>query len=137
VGMGYKIRAWLGRFMYGRYGPDALNRALSICAMILCVVSMFVRWPALSGLVMALMAVTIVRALSRNRERRMAENRAYLRLQGKATQAIGIARTRFSQRGTHKYYRCPACKQTVRVPKGKGRIVIFCPKCQAQFERKT
>jgi len=38
---------------------------------------------------------------------------------------------------THKYFSCPKCKQKLRLPRGKGKISISCPKCQTQFIRKT
>ena len=34
-------------------------------------------------------------------------------------------------------YRCPSCGQKVRVPRGKGRISIHCPKCQRDFIKRT
>ncbi len=37
----------------------------------------------------------------------------------------------------YKYFNCPNCNQKVRVPKGKGKIEITCPKCRTSFIRKT
>ncbi len=37
----------------------------------------------------------------------------------------------------HKYFRCPSCQQLVRVPKGRGKITITCPKCKKEFDRKS
>jgi len=38
---------------------------------------------------------------------------------------------------THRYYRCPGCRQRLRVPRGRGNIVITCPKCHREFTKRT
>jgi len=38
---------------------------------------------------------------------------------------------------SHRYYSCPRCRQPVRVPRGKGKISITCPKCSEKFIKKT
>jgi uncharacterized paraquat-inducible protein A len=37
----------------------------------------------------------------------------------------------------YKIFRCPHCKQKVRVPRGRGKISIHCPKCNTEFIRKS
>lgn len=37
----------------------------------------------------------------------------------------------------HRYFACPKCGQTVRVPKGAGKIRVTCPKCGEKFEKKA
>lgn len=32
------------------------------------------------------------------------------------------------------YYYCPSCKQQVRVPAGKGKVRVTCPRCGEKFE---
>lgn len=46
-------------------------------------------------------------------------------------------RERLKQRKTHRFFKCPECGVTVRVPKGKGKIKITCPKCKNAFVRNT
>ncbi len=124
-----KIRQWLRWFMAGRYGTDKLNIALLVTALILTVLSLFVRLPVLNLLLVvasyALTAYAIFRCFSRNTYKRYEENRKYLRL---------VERLKDRQ---HKYFDCPRCRQPVRVPRGKGKIAITCPKCKEKFIRKS
>ena len=36
-----------------------------------------------------------------------------------------------------KIFRCPKCHQMIRVPKGRGKIAIRCPKCKFEFIRRS
>ena len=113
-------------FMYGRYGTDKLNFLLLTVGLILSVLSSFV--PVLSFLVLfsyALMIWCIFRMFSRNIAARQREAAAYTRL------------TKFFTDRQNRYYACPSCGQNVRVPRGKGRISIKCPRCGQRFEKKT
>jgi len=75
--------------------------------------------------------------LSRNIKRRRAENDRFLRywwpVRTKASRSLSLAR----QRKTHKFFKCPGCGNTLRVPRGKGKLQITCPKCGERFSRKT
>ena len=123
------IRSGFRGFMQGRYGTDKLNMTLLGVGCGIVLVSMFfgnsVLKLILTLLAYALMVISIFRSFSRNTYQRYQENRRYLMLLN-----------RFKDR-THRYYRCPKCKQPVRVPKGKGKIAITCPKCQERFIKKT
>ena len=126
--LGYKIRSGLQRFMMGRYGTDKLNSLLLWVAVILVFLSIFLPgWPNLICVLLSygLMGIVIFRILSRNTYKRHRENRKYLNF---------LERLKDRE---HKYYTCPKCKQTVRVPKGKGKIAISCPKCREKFIKKT
>lgn len=131
------MRAWLERLMYGRYGQDNLNRFLSIVALVLCFLSLFVQWQALYWITLVILGVTLFRMFSRNGAARSKENLAFLRIQTKVLLPFRRAKKHFTQRKTHRFFFCPNCKQEVRVPKGKGNITITCPKCQTKFEKKT
>ena len=124
-----KFRQWLRWFMAGRYGTDKLNIALLVAALVLCVLPIFIRLPLLN-LILALgsyglTGYAIFRCFSRNTYTRYEENRRYLRF---------VERIKDRQ---HKYFNCPRCRQSVRVPRGKGKIAITCPKCKERFIRKS
>ena len=125
-----KIRMWLQRFMTGRYGNDKLNMTILGVGVALCILSLFFSWVPLVSLIMTtlsygLMIWAIFRSLSRNTYKRYRENRRYLML---------LERIKDRQ---NRYYDCPKCRQPVRVPRGKGKIAITCPKCKERFIRKT
>ena len=117
------------RFMMGRYGHDRLNVALLVLGVVLSIVSMFIR-NKLVLLILnlgsyALLFVALFRCFSRSTYKRYNENRRFL-----------LMIDRIKDRA-HRYYICPKCRQTVRVPRGKGRIAITCPRCREKFVKKT
>ena len=127
--VGFKLKMGLQRFMMGRYGTDKLNSLLLWIAVIFVLLSVFLQNSVLNLVAVltayGLMGVVIFRSLSRNTYRRHRENRRYLNL---------LERLKDRE---HKYFACPKCKQSVRVPKGKGKIAITCPKCREKFVKKT
>ena len=127
--LGTKLGAGLRNFMVGRYGNDKLNNAILGLGVVLCLVSMFIPSAAVK-LVLTLLSFGLLfwanfRTFSRNTYKRYQENRRYLRI---------LEQLRDKD---HRYFDCPRCHQTVRVPKGKGKIAITCPKCAERFVKKT
>ena len=130
------IRQWLTRFMTGRYGMDQLNTAMMVLYIILYVIYLFTRWMILDFIVLVLLFVTIFRMLSRNLERRRAENTRFLQLVRPALRKFKSCRSRMQDK-EHRYFKCPNCGQPMRVPKGLGKIQITCRACASQFETKS
>ena len=125
----FKLFAGFRRFMAGRYGTDKLNMTILVTALVVCIISGFLRFPlvnlVLTAVSYGLMIWAICRSLSRDTYKRYQENRKYL-------QFLDRIRDR-----DHRYYCCPRCHQSVRVPKGKGKIAITCPRCKEKFIKKT
>ncbi len=113
------------RFMYGRYGPDQLNNVMLILGVALAVIGMLFSLPLLTVLSYVPLGFCLYRMFSRNANRRRLENQRFMQL-------LNRLRDRESR-----YYSCPRCHQTVRVPRGRGKINIHCPKCGNQFIKKT
>ena len=124
-----KFKQAIRRFMTGRYGTDKLTTWSLVTALILNLVSMFIHfWIAnlvLTVCSYSLMVWAIFRTFSRNTYKRYRENRRFLMM---------LDRVKDRQ---HRYYDCPKCRQLVRVPRGKGKILITCPKCKEKFQKKT
>ena len=127
--LGTNAAASLRRFMQGRYGTDKLNTLILGASFAAALLSLFIHMPAINLLLTlfcyGMMFWAFFRMLSRNTYKRYQENRKYL-----------LLLQRFKDR-EHRYYDCPKCHQQVRVPKGKGKISITCPKCREKFIRKT
>lgn len=129
------MRAWLQRFMSGRYGSDAFGNFLCVVSLICLVLGLFVGIFYYIGL--ALLIYTYFRMLSRNVSKRYAENQMFLQKSAGVRAMFARFKQRFALRKTYRYFSCPRCKQQIRVPKGRGRISITCPKCGTQFIKKT
>ncbi|MGI6013669.1 MAG: hypothetical protein ACOX7K_05235 [Oscillospiraceae bacterium] len=131
------MRYRLMRFMAGRNGLDSLNRFLLGVCIVVVLFNLFLRSAVFSILGYLLLILVYFRIFSRNLAKRGAENQRYLRYQNSFLHWKHQLTERFRQRKTHRFYRCPACHTNLRVPKGKGKIFIRCPKCGEGFERKT
>ena len=127
--LGASLAAGYRRFMQGRYGGDKLNIALVWISLGAYILQLLIPVATVKALLILLyygiLGWAIFRMLSRNTYKRYEENRKYLRLL-----------ERLKDRD-HRYYDCPRCRQPVRVPRGKGKISITCPKCNEKFIRKT
>lgn len=128
------------RFMQGRYGVDQLSKVTMGAALVVIILSLFFRgtFGALLNTVGLLAIVyTYFRIFSRNIQNRYAENQKYLNLIWKIQQRFKKEKNMMVQRKTHHIYSCPGCGQKIRIPKGKGKIEIDCPKCHTKFIKKS
>ena len=131
------MREKLRQFMIGRYGVDDLSRVQIIAALVLLLVSTFLRVNILYWLGLALLIYSYFRILSRNVSKRYEENQRFLNAKYKAVVKKNNMKKRWAQRGTYRFFKCPQCRQTGRVPKGRGKICITCPKCKTEFIKKS
>lgn len=133
---------WLRRVMYGRYGNDQLGNFLFVLYLVLFVAQLVFRGtivsPVLVGISYLLILIYFFRCFSRNIYKRQRENQRFLKAWNPVKNYFKFWRLRIQERsGTKKLYRCPKCHQTIRVPKGRGKIAIRCPKCRFEFIKKT
>ena len=124
-----KMNIGLRHFMAGRYGTDRLNIVILMAGLVASLLSVIISLQPFNlifwALSYGLMIWAIVRSLSRNTYKRYQENRRFLQFYD-----------RLKDR-QHRYFTCPKCHQTVRVPRGKGKIAITCPRCHEKFVKKT
>ena len=118
--LGASIRKW----MYGRYGSDQLNMLLLVLAVILSLTNTILTYALRTstvyrGIIAPILSLLMYGLLI------LAMNRRFLQLW-----------MRLRDRN-NRYFRCPSCGQTVRVPKHRGKLCIRCPKCGEKFIRKT
>lgn len=140
-----RMRDAMARFMYGRNGVDQLNIAMlwvSIGADLLATILMRQRnGLAYVGLALyygsvVLWVLVLFRMFSRNLYKRQAENQKWLQASSRRRSAAAAARARRADK-EHRYFTCKQCKTICRVPVGKGKIIITCPKCGSEIHGKT
>lgn len=134
------MRQRIARFMAGRNGTDQLNLFLLVSCLVLMVLGALIRGGVgslLNGIAMALLLLSWFRMLSKNLPRRQAENARYLQKRYQVTGTFRSLKTRWDQRRDYRFFTCPSCHTTLRVPKGRGKIRIVCRKCGSSFTRKS
>ena len=131
------IRNFLRNFMIGRYGPDHLNIALIIFSLVLSVIHGISRFTPILYVSYIIIALALFRMLSRNIVRRRAENDKFIRFWWPIRTKITRTFANFRDRKTYKYFSCPSCGNTLRLPRGKGKLQVTCPKCGERFVKKT
>lgn len=127
-----RLRHW----MSGRYGMDKFGQFINIAAMIVLILGILFS-ELLVSIAFAAVLYQNFRMFSRNTGARSRENLAFISMQRRLKARFQSAGQQTRQRKTHRFYRCPSCKQQLRVPKGKGQIRLTCPNCKTQFERKS
>lgn len=135
--MMYRLNTKLQKFMVGRYGADELSRFTSTMIMVCLVVSIFTRWDFVYWLGIFFIGYSYFRMFSKNISARYAENQKFLNIRYKAVAKWNLTKKHFAESKTHRFFKCPQCKQKVRVPKGRGKICITCPKCKHEFVKKS
>ena len=137
MGFFRKIGNAFARFMYGRNGGDQLGLFIIWAAIALNIINIFVKsdaaYAAVSAVSTVLMVWALFRMFSKNLQKRRAENAKFLQkvwwpLKGK------LHRLKDKD---HRYFTCPNCRTVCRVPRGKGKIVITCPKCRNRIQGKS
>ena len=125
------------RFMAGRYGNDQLNQFIFIVAIISMVLEIITRQSLFYTLTLVLLILAYVRVFSRNITKRYEENMKFLQKKDAILNKFRKQKYYAAQRRNFHIYTCPQCKQKIRIPKGKGKISITCPKCRTSFIKKS
>jgi predicted RNA-binding Zn-ribbon protein involved in translation (DUF1610 family) len=131
------IRNFLRNFMTGRYGPDHLGVAMIVLSLVLSLLHNITRYFPISVISYIILALALFRMLSRNIPRRRAENDRFLRYWWPIRTKIRRSFSNIKQRKAYLFFKCPSCGNNLRVPKGKGKLQITCPKCGERFIKKT
>ena len=124
---------WLKKKMVGRYGVDQLSMALLSLGLILMIVTLPFKWLLIRLLSILPIILCYYRIFSKKIYKRQQENFKFIRFYTPIVKKIKLIQKRFKERKTHRYFKCPTCKQMLRVPKGKGNISVTCPKCKNDF----
>ena len=135
-----RLRYRLAVFMQGRYGSDNLNRFLLGVWFLFIILNIIFRIPYGIVVELVFLAVIYFRMFSKNIPARYKENQVYLKLKYRVTGFFGrIGKNVKALLPNSQYhiYKCPGCKQKIRIPRGKGNIIVRCPKCGQEFRKKS
>lgn len=125
------------RFMQGRNGVDQLSQFLNIVAIVTFVLYLITKWKLIYWAAIGLLVYTYFRIFSKNISKRSIENQKFCNLRYDLAIKKNNFKKEWEQRKIYRFFRCPMCHQKVRVPKGRGKICITCPKCREEFIRRS
>lgn len=131
-----RFRLAIYNFMRGRYGNDYLNMTLLSLGIFFWILNIFLRNVALLILINIIIVYTLYRSFSKNIWTRQKENLRFLDATKGIRNEYKVINLNLNDKQS-KYFVCPRCKQLVKVPRGKGKIEISCPRCKSKFDRKS
>mgnify|MGYP001009844642 CR=1 FL=1 len=123
---------WLKKFMAGRYGTDQLSLVLLIFSILISILSV-----VLNSLILNIFYLIIIVIFSKNLSKRYQENMKFLRMWNSIKGKFKNKFRQIKELKDYKYFKCVNCKQKLRVPRGKGKISITCPKCKTVMIKKS
>ena len=136
-GAGYMIIQKIKQFMYGRYGGDQLSLAIFALGFLFYIVYVITRlWPFYI-LSLIIYGIDVYRSLSKNIPKRQSENVKFLQFVWKIKNFRANLKCDFEEMKTYKHFKCPSCGQKIRIPRGRGKVEIHCPKCSNNFIKKV
>lgn len=134
---GMNMRERFSRFMAGRHGSDEFSQFLSYVALACMLLALVFRKGYWNIIILALLIVCYYRIFSKNHQKRYEENQKFLAARARFLSWFQKEKYLLGQRKDYRIYTCPGCKQKIRIPKGKGKIVVKCPKCHTEFTKKS
>ncbi len=132
-----RLRYKTAVFMYGRYGNDDLTKFLLVLGLILMLISWLPRLGWVYFLAAAVLVWSLMRSFSRKLDRRRRELDRYLKIKNGFVNFFKLSRNKWRDRKTHVYFKCKKCHAVLRVPKGKGSIIVTCSRCGDRIEKET
>lgn len=125
------------RFMQGRYGTDQFSKAMMIVGVVVMLIASIFPNNIVYLLSLLLIIVSYTRIFSKNYQKRYKENQWFLKHFSFVYHLIPDLKRKLNQNKQYHIYKCPSCKQKMRIPRGKGKIEIRCKKCGKQFIKKS
>ena len=125
------------RFMQGRYGSDDFSKFLVGVGMAMIILNLLTRSSIFNLLFWVCLIYSYFRMFSKNYSARYAENQKFLSLKNQFKYKLENHKRLREQKKIYHIYSCPYCKQKIRIPKGKGTIIVTCPKCKQEFGKRS
>ena len=130
------------KFMVGRYGVDQLSNGLNFIFLLFVIIGLLSKKSFFLVLALIPMIYNYYRMFSKNFSKRYNENRIYTNFMApyynwleKITKKLQKQQNR--DRKNYKYFTCKSCKQELRIPRGKGKVTITCPRCKHSFDGRS
>lgn len=127
-------------FLRGIYGFDGLSCGLVFLGILINLVTAFAPYEAMQKwniISFIPLLICIFRFFSHNHEKRTRENMRFIQMMHTLFDYFDKRGQKKEQSRIFKFFKCNACGQKIRVPRGKGKIEITCPKCGNKFIKKT
>ena len=124
------MREKIARFMQGRYGVDELGRFMTGASLVILILELFTGWYFLTLVFWAIFIIVYYRIFSRDYGKRQQENQKFLNARYRLN-------AKWYQVKNYHIYKCPNCKQKIRIPRGKGKIMVRCSKCNTEFQKRS
>ena len=134
------MRDRIARFMAGRNGNDRLNLFLLVIGIVFIILGIVFRDSAgllFNTLTLVIIVLVYFRMFSKNLNKRQTENAKYMEIRYMFISKFRLLREKWVQRNEYKFFRCPSCRTALRVPRGRGKIMIVCKKCGTRFEGRS
>ncbi len=134
------MRNFLNRFFQGRYGAygiDRLTKCLTAVALVLLILSFFTPLEFFYYIAFIIVFYGYFRLVSKNVPVRYKENEVFVRYTDKIVGIFRKPKSNILNYRTFHIYKCPGCGQKIRIPRGKGKIAIRCPKCGIEFIKRA
>lgn len=130
--------SWFRKFMQGRYGTDQLSIGLLVVLLFLSLLGRFVKFGRIIDILYVIVGVFIFyRIFSKNISKRYQENMKFLKYWYPIKNKLSRNIKNIKDARHYRYYKCVNCGQKLRVPRGKGKIAVTCPKCKTSMIKKS
>lgn len=133
----YEIKQRINQWMQGRNGADDFSTTVIVLAMVLYLIGVFAHFKMVLFLALVAVIYGFFRMTSRNIEARRAENREFLKRVGPARPWIKNPPAAWKEFRAYKHLICENCGQRMRIPRGRGKLRVSCPRCGHKFEYKS
>lgn len=129
--------------MQKRCGSDELNNFIMLIAFIYVITALITHKWGFVAAGFVFVVISYLRVFSTKLDKRRRENEFYLRYMGSLVDFVRYVKfvikmkIRSMKDKEYAYFVCGTCHQVIRVPKGKNKVSIRCPKCNATFIKRT
>lgn len=129
--------------MSKRCGLDELNNFIMLVGFVFVVVSLFARNGIFTLLGAFFIVLCYMRVFSKKLDKRKKENDFYMQYMGSVVKVVRLWKLKIKMQirsmkdKEYKYFVCSSCRQIIRIPKGKNKISVRCPKCSKTYIKRT